>query len=73
MPTTAPALGMTMPDEVANRNALGGPADIAVVERLGRTVDRRGIPPPTTRLKHVHDPADPPPVVNPRNAPRLVR
>lgn len=24
MPTTAPALGMTMPDEVANRNALGG-------------------------------------------------
>ena len=31
-------------------HALGGPADIAVVERLGRTVDRRRIPPPTPRL-----------------------
>ena len=32
MPTTAPALGMTMPDEVANRNPDFGPG--AEVQRL---------------------------------------
>ena len=54
-------------------DALGRPADIAVVERLGRAVDRRRILPPATRLQHVDDAADHPPVIDPQHPARLVR
>jgi hypothetical protein len=52
---------------------LGGPAGIAIIECLRWTIDRRCVLPSTTRLKHMHDATDHPPVVNARHAARLVR
>lgn len=52
-------------------HALLGPADEAVIERLARTVDRRGIDPTAARLKNVNDAADDTAVVDPRLAARV--
>ena len=49
-------------------NALGGPADIAIVEGLARSVLRRCIDPTPAGLEDVDDPADHPAVVNTRLA-----
>jgi hypothetical protein len=54
-------------------NAFGRPAYEAIVERLARTVDGRSVDPATTRLQHMHDPADDPAVVYPRLAARIRR
>lgn len=47
------------------------PAHKSVVERLPRTIDRRRIGPAATRFEHMHDAADHPPVINPRDTPRI--
>ena len=54
-------------------NALLGPADKAVVERLARTIDRRRIDPSAAGLKDMDDPADDAAVIDPRFATRVGR
>jgi hypothetical protein len=54
-------------------NALRRPPDIAIVQRLSRPVDIRGIDPATAGLQHMHDAANHPAVVNPRLATRVRR
>src|SRR5665213_2591002 len=49
-------------------DAFGRPAYEAIVERLARTVDGRGVDPAATGLQHMNDPADDPAVVHPRFA-----
>ena len=49
-------------------DAFGRPAHEAIVERLARTVDGRGVDPATTGLQHVHDSADDPAIIDPRFA-----
>lgn len=57
--------------EDVDPNAFGRPAHEAIVERLARTVDRRGVDPATTGSQHVNDPADDPAVIHPRFAARI--
>ena len=59
--------------EQIDPNALRGPAHIAVVERLLRSVFRRRVDPTTARLQHVNDAADHASIVNPRLASRVRR
>src|SRR5215207_6139394 len=59
--------------EDARPNALRGPPDEAVVERLLRTVGGWCIGPPPARLQHMDDPANHPAVIDPRLARRVVR
>jgi hypothetical protein len=47
-------------------DALGRPAHEAIVERLARTVDGRGVDPTATGFQHMHDTADDPAIVHPR-------
>ncbi len=54
-------------------HALRRPPNETVVERLARAVDRRRVGPPASRLQDMHDPADHPPVIDPRLAPRIGR
>ncbi len=49
-------------------DALGRPAHEAIVERLARTVDDRGVDPATARLQHMHDTADDPAIIHSRFA-----
>src|ERR1700710_216694 len=49
-------------------DASGTPSNEAVVERLAWPIDRRSVHPSATGLHDVHDPADHPPVVHPRDA-----
>lgn len=59
--------------EEVDPDALGGPADIAVVERLARSVVIRRIDPAPAGLENVDDAADHPAVVNTRLATRIRR
>jgi hypothetical protein len=43
----------------------GRPADESIVERLVRTVGRRGVDPAATALQHMNDPADDTAIINP--------
>jgi hypothetical protein len=54
-------------------HTLGRPPDAPVVERLGRTVEGRCTLPPTTGLKHVHNAADNPAIIDAGHASGLVR
>ena len=49
-------------------DAFGRPAHEAIVERLARTVDARGVDPATTGLQHMHDSANDPAIIYPRFA-----
>src|SRR4026207_713879 len=49
--------------EDALPNSLRTPAVEAIVDRLGRPIFRRTIDPPTSALKHMHDPAQNAPIV----------
>ena len=49
-------------------DAFGRPAHEAIVERLARTVDARGVDPATTGLQHMHDSANDPAIIHPRFA-----
>jgi hypothetical protein len=40
-----------------NPHALGGPANIAIVERLARAIDARRVDPAGARLQHMDDAA----------------
>jgi len=51
----------------------GGPAHVAIVERLRRPVDGQRILPAAARLEHMRNVADYPAVVHLRHTPRLVR
>jgi len=53
--------------------AFRAPANEAVVERLGRAVRSRGVFPAAPGLQDMHNPANHPVVVDPRNAPRVGR
>ena len=57
--------------EQIDPDALGGPADIAIVERLLRPVFRRRIDPAPAGFEHMDDAADHPAVVDPRLAARV--
>ena len=46
-------------------DAFGRPADETIVERLARTVGRRGVDPAATALQHMNDPADDTAIINP--------
>ena len=59
--------------EDVNPDALRSPSYEPVVERLVRPVGVGRILPPAPRLQHVDDPADDPPVVDPRLAPSVGR
>jgi hypothetical protein len=50
-----------------------GPADVAIIERLARSVIRRCIDPATARLENMDDPADHPLVIDTRLPPRVAR
>ena len=54
--------------EDASGHAVAGPADVAVVERLVRTVDRRDIAPAQAVALDVDDPIQHPTIVHPRLA-----
>ena len=60
------------PEEV-DPDALRRPPHEAVVRRLARTVDRRGIRPSPTRLQNMDDATDHVTVIDPRHAPRVRR
>ncbi len=49
-------------------DALGGPSDEAIVERLARTVGLRRVDPSTAGPQDMHDAADHPAIINPRLA-----
>ena len=59
--------------EEIDPNALGGPTDVAIVERLARSVLRRGIDPAPARFQDMDDAADHPAIVNPSLAARVRR
>lgn len=59
--------------EKVGPDAFLGPSDIAVIERFLRPVIWRRIDPAPAGLQHMDDPADHPPVINPRLAPRVCR
>ena len=46
-------------------DAFRRPADETIVERLARTVGRRGIDPAATAFQHMNDPADDTAIINP--------
>jgi hypothetical protein len=54
-------------------NALRPPAHKPIVECLMRPVARRCILPSTTRLQHLDDATDHPPIINPSNSKRIRR
>ena len=54
--------------EDVDPDALRGPPDEPVVERLVRAVDIWRVDPAATGLQYVHDAADNPPVIDPRLA-----
>ena len=54
----------------AREHAAAGPADVAVVERLVRAIDRRGVAPAQAVALNVNDPAENTPVICPRFATR---
>jgi len=49
-------------------DAFSRPAHEAIVERLARTVDGRGVDPAATGLQHMHDAADDPTIIHSRLA-----
>jgi len=59
--------------EDVDPDALGRPSDKAIVERLSRPVDVRGIDPAATGLQNVDDAADDTAIINPRLAARIGR
>ena len=54
--------------EDVDPNALGGPSDETIIERLARAVGLRRVDPPTARLQHVHDATDHAAIINARLA-----
>lgn len=54
-------------------NAFRRPAHEAIVECLAWSIDRRRIDPAAAGFEHMDDPADDPPVVHTRLAPRVSR
>src|SRR3954466_2017701 len=59
--------------EEVHPDTLGGPANIAIVEGLAGTINARRVDPACARLQHMHDAADPPPIIDARLAPRAGR
>jgi len=59
--------------EDAIEDANPAPANEAIVERLRRPVDGRGIPPSQPTPDDMNDAADDPTVIDPRHTARLVR
>src|SRR3954462_12726514 len=59
--------------EEVHPQTLRGPSNIAIVEGLAGTINARRVDPASARLQHMHDAADPPPIVDPRLAPRAGR
>ena len=57
--------------EQVDPDAFGGPADIAIVERLLRPVFRRRVDPAAAGFQHMDDAADHAPIVDPRLAARV--
>ncbi len=57
--------------EDVHPDAFGCPAHEAIVERLARTVDGRGVDPAPAGLQDINDPADDAAVVDPWLAPRI--
>jgi hypothetical protein len=59
--------------EQLDPHAFRRPPDKAIVERLLRPIIRRRVDPTTARFQHMNNPADHPPVVDARLAPRIRR
>lgn len=59
--------------EEIDPDALGGPTDIAIVERLARSIVGGSIDPPSARLQDMDDAADHPTVIDTRLAARVRR
>lgn len=67
-----PGLGDQRHEQLAP-HALHGPTDIAVVEGLPWPIGSRRVDPAAAGPQHMHDAADHPTVVDPRDAARLRR
>ncbi len=59
--------------EEIDPHALGRPADVAIVKRLLRSIDRRRNDPASAGFEHMNDPADHPAIINARLDPRVSR
>jgi len=59
--------------EDVHPDASGGPAHEPIVERLARTIDGRGVGPPSAGLQDMDDPADDAAIVDPWLASRIGR